>query len=116
MPFETAVLSAAPAGFESSLLAIAVGRGALPPSLAAVDQGTGGALSRLFAAGDFSGKKDEVALVYPPGPAPRVLLVGLGKPDEISRASIRRAASSAAKRARSLGVPQIGRASCRERV
>jgi leucyl aminopeptidase len=106
MPFETAVLSAAPAGFESPLLAIAVGRGALPPSLAALDQGTGGALSRLFAAGDFSGKKDEVALVYPPGPAPRVLLVGLGKPDEISRASIRRAASSAAKRARSLGVPR----------
>jgi len=106
MPFETAVLSAAPAGFESPLLAIAVGRGALPPSLAALDQGTGGALSRLFAAGDFNGKKDELALMYPPGPAPRVLLVGLGKPDEISRTTIRRAASMAAKRARSLGVPR----------
>ncbi|HET9726179.1 MAG TPA: leucyl aminopeptidase [Gemmatimonadales bacterium] len=106
MPFETAVLSAAPAGFESPLLAIAVGRGGLPPSLAALDQGAGGALGRLFAAGDFSGKKDEIALVYPPGPAPRVLLVGLGKPDEISRTSIRRAASTAAKRARSLGVPR----------
>ncbi|HET7470595.1 MAG TPA: leucyl aminopeptidase [Gemmatimonadales bacterium] len=106
MPFETAVLSAAPAGFESPLLAIAVGRGSLPPSLAALDQGTNGALSRLFAAGDFSGKKDEVALMYPPGPAPRVLLVGLGKPDEISRAGIRRAASAAAKRARGLGVPR----------
>jgi leucyl aminopeptidase len=106
MPFETAVLSAAPAGFESPLLAIAVGRGGLPPSLAALDGGTGGTLSRLFAAGDFTGKKDEVALLYPPGPAPRVLLVGLGKPDEISRTSIRRAASMAAKRARSLGVPR----------
>ena len=106
MPFETAVLSAAPAGFESPLLAIAVGRGGLPASLAAVDQAAGGALGRLFAAGDFSGKKDEVALVYPPGPAPRVLLVGLGKPDEISVTSIRRAASTAAKRARSLGVPR----------
>jgi len=106
MPFETAVLSAAPAGFESPLVAIAVGRGGLPPSLAALDQGAGGALGRLFAAGDFSGKKDEIALVYPPGPAPRVLLVGLGKPDEISRTSIRRAASTAAKRARSLGVPR----------
>jgi leucyl aminopeptidase len=106
MPFETAVLSAAPAGFESPLLAIAVGRGGLPPSLTALDQGAGGALGRLFAAGDFSGKKDEIALIYPPGPAPRVLLVGLGKPDEISRTSIRRAASTAAKRARSLGVPR----------
>jgi leucyl aminopeptidase len=106
MPFETAVLPAAPAGFESPLLAIAVGRGGLPPSLAALDQAAGGALGRLFAAGDFTGKKDETALVYPPGPAARVLLVGLGKPEEISRASIRRAASAAAKRARSLGVPR----------
>jgi leucyl aminopeptidase len=106
MPFETAVLSAAPSGFETPLLAIAVPRGELPPSLGAVDQATGGALGRLFAAGDFSGKKDETALVYPPGTAARVLLVGVGKGDEISRASIRRAAATAAKRARSLGVPR----------
>ena len=106
MPFETAVLPAAPAGFDTPLLAIAVPRGGLPPSLAAVDQATGGALARLFAAGDFSGKKDEMALIYPPGPAPRVLLVGLAKPDEVSRAAIRRAASAAAKRARAVGVPR----------
>ena len=106
MPFETAVLSAAPAGFETPLLAVAVARGAMPPSLAALDQTTGGALGRLFAAGDFSGKKDESALIYPPGPAARVLLVGLGKPEEASRAGIRRAASAAAKRVRSLGVPR----------
>jgi leucyl aminopeptidase len=106
MPFETAVLSAAPAGFETPLLAVAVGRGTLPPSLAALDHAVGGALGRLFAAGDFSGKKDESALVYPSGPAARVLLVGLGKPDESTRAGIRRAASAAAKRARSLGVPR----------
>jgi leucyl aminopeptidase len=105
MPFETAVLPAAPAGFDTPLLAIAVARGGLPASLAALDQATGGALARLFAAGDFSGKKDEMALIYPPGPAPRVMLVGLGKADEHSRAGIRRAASAAAKRARSLGVP-----------
>ena len=106
MPFETAVVSAAPAGVETPLLAIAVARGQLPASLAAVDKGTGGALGRLFAAGDFSGKKDETALIYPPGPAPRVLLVGIGKAEEASRATIRRAASTAAKRARSLGVPR----------
>ena len=106
MPFETAVLPAAPAGFETPLLAIAVARGALPPSLSALDQATGGALGRLFAAGDFNGKKDETALVYPPGPAPRVLLLGMGKPDETSRTGIRRAASVAAKRARALGVPR----------
>jgi hypothetical protein len=56
MPFETAVLSAAPAGFDTPLLAVAVAKGTLPPSLAPLDQATGGALGRLFAAGDFSGK------------------------------------------------------------
>jgi leucyl aminopeptidase len=106
MPFETAVISAAPAGFETPMLAIAVARGQPPASLAAVDQATGGALGRLFAAGDFSGKKDETALIYPTGPAPRVLLIGIGKAEEASRAGIRRAASTAAKRARSIGVPR----------
>src|SRR6476619_4128933 len=99
MPFETTVVRAAPAGYETPLLAIAVARGGLPASLASLDQATGGALGRLFVAGDFSGKKDETALVYPPGPAQRVLLVGLGKPEESSRTGLRRAASAAAKRA-----------------
>jgi leucyl aminopeptidase len=106
MPFESAVLPAAPAGFETPLLAIALGKGPLPPSLSALDKAAGGALVRLLAAGDFSGKKDEIALVYPPGPAPRVLLVGLGKAEEMSRGAVRRAASTAAKRVRALGVPR----------
>ena len=71
-----------------------------------MDKGTGGALARLLSSGDFAGKKDEVAVVYPTGPAARVLLVGLGKADEIDRATIRRAAAIAAKRARSIGVPR----------
>ncbi len=104
MPFETAVLPTAPAGYETSLLAVAVTKGPLPPSLAPLDQATGGALGRLFAAGDFSGKKDETALVYPPGPAARVLLLGMGKADETSRTGLRSTASVAAKRARALGV------------
>ena len=106
MPFETAVLPAAPAGYETPLLAIAVARGGLPASLGSLDHATGGALGRLFVAGDFSGKKDETALVYPSGPAQRVLFVGLGKPEESSRSRLRRAASAAAKRARTLGVPR----------
>jgi leucyl aminopeptidase len=105
MPFETAVLSAAPAGFQTPFLAVALARGGLPPSLKELDQATGGALGRLLAAGDFTGKKEEAALVYPAGAAARILLVGLGKAEEASRTTIRRAAAIAAKRARSLGVP-----------
>ncbi len=63
-------------------------------------------IGRVLAAGDFSGKKDETAVLYPSGPVARVLLLGLGKPDEVNRGSIRRAAAIAAKRARTLGVPR----------
>jgi leucyl aminopeptidase len=104
MPFETAVVQAQPAGYETPLLALALSRGNLSGSADSVDRASGGALNRLLAAGDFSGKKDETAVIYPPGPASRVLLVGLGQPDEIDRTVIRRAAAVAAKRARSLGV------------
>jgi leucyl aminopeptidase len=108
MPFDTAVVRTSVAGYETPLLAIALPRGGLPPSLSSLDQALGGALERLLSVGDFSGKRDEVALLYPVGPASRVLLVGMGKPDEISRGSLRRAAAVAAKRARSLGVPRGG--------
>ena len=104
MPLETAVVRAAPAGHETPMLAIAVTRGALPASLAELDRAAGGALQRLSSAGDFTGKRDETALVYPPGPAGRIMLVGMGKADEVNRAAIRRAASVAAKRMRGLGV------------
>jgi leucyl aminopeptidase len=104
MPFETATVQAQPAGHETPLLALALPRAKLPASLDAVDKGTGGAIGRVLAAGDFSGKKDETAVLYPSGPASRLLLVGLGKPDEIDRTAIRRAAAIAGKKARSLGV------------
>jgi leucyl aminopeptidase len=104
MPFETVVVQAQPAGHETPLLALALPRGSLPASLTPVDNAAGGAVNRVLAAGDFSGKRDETAVLYPVGPAARILLVGLGKPDEIDRTAIRRAAAVAAKRARSLGV------------
>ncbi len=106
MPFETTVSSAAPAGFRVPLLAIAVPQGpALPPSLSYLDESVSGALTRLYSAGDFSGKRDEVAVLYPSGPAGRIALVGLGKVDPGSRPDLRRAAAVAGKRARTLGVP-----------
>jgi leucyl aminopeptidase len=106
MPFETAVVQAKPAGYETPLLALALPRGTLPASLSSLDHEAGGAINRVLASGDFTGKKDETTIIYPSGPASRILLVGLGKVEEIDRASIRRAASVAAKRARTLGVPR----------
>jgi leucyl aminopeptidase len=105
MPFESAVVRAAPVGYETPLLTILLSRGGLPPSLAPLDRALNGGLGRLLTSGDFSGKRDETALLYPEGPAQRVLLIGMGKAEEVSGASIRRAAAIAAKRARAVGVP-----------
>ncbi len=105
MPLTSSVLSTAPAGYSTPLLAIGVPQGELPVSLAAVDKSASGALSRLYQSADFSGKKDEVAVLHPSGAAARIVLLGLGKPAEITRAVLRRAASVAAKRARTTGVP-----------
>jgi leucyl aminopeptidase len=106
MAFESTVTSAAPAGFSTPLLAVAVPQATgLPASLSGVDAAAAGALGRLYAAGDFTGKRDEVAVLYPPGPAGRVLLIGLGKVEETTRPDLRRAAAIASKRARTLGAP-----------
>ena len=106
MPLSTSVVAVAPEQHETPLLAIAVARGEMAPSLHRLNQAVGGALERLYASNDFSGKKDETALMYPGGKAARVLLVGMGKPQDINRGSLRRAAAVAAKRARTIGVAQ----------
>ncbi len=88
------------------LLAVALGEmksKEVPRSLAQLDAGLGGELSRVIAAGDFSGKPDEVALLYPSKGAERVLLVGLAKSEEITRGAVRRSAAIAARKAVSTG-------------
>ena len=94
---------------ETPLLAVALAQGSVvPASLAELDRAAGGVVTRAVASGDFKGKRDETALLYPGNAKPeRVLLVGLGKPAEVNRTAIRRAAAVAAKRARGLGVKQL---------
>ncbi|HET8624154.1 MAG TPA: leucyl aminopeptidase [Gemmatimonadales bacterium] len=106
MAFATTISTAAPVGFATPLLAVAVPQSSsLPPSLTALDGQAGGTLARPYAAGDFVGKRDEVAVVYPSGPAGRILLVGLGTVNDGGPPDVRRAAAIAAKRARTLGAP-----------
>jgi len=106
MPFETTVAAKPPATVETPLLGIAVPQGTgLPGSLGEIDRATGGALARLYAAGDFTGKRDETTVLYPTGPAARIVLVGLGKIEGTAAPDVRRAAAILAKRARSLGAP-----------
>jgi leucyl aminopeptidase len=106
MPFTSSVVARAPEKCETPLLAVAIARGALPASLQPLNQATGGALERLLASGDFTGKRDDLAVIYPSGPIQRIVVIGLGQVDEVNRAGIRRAAGTAAKRARMLGAPK----------
>lgn len=88
------------------LLAVALGEmksKKVPKSLVKLDTSLGGELSRVLAAGDFTGKPDEVALLYPGKGAQRVLLVGLAKSEEITRGAVRRSAAIAARKAVSTG-------------
>jgi leucyl aminopeptidase len=88
------------------LLALAVEQipnGKVPGMLLGLDASAGGALARVIEAGDFTAKRDEVALLYPARRPDRILLVGLGRAGEITRGAIRRSAGIAARKAVDLG-------------
>jgi len=108
---KTTIVTTPPASLDTPLLAVAVAEGAtLPTSLGALDQASGGVLSRAITSGDFKGKRDETSLLYPSstGAKPqRILLIGMGKPADVKRTSVRRAAAVAAKRARVLGAKRV---------
>jgi leucyl aminopeptidase len=103
------VASAPLAQVETPLLAVALALGtAVPASLVELDRAVGGVVARAVTSGDFKGKRDETALLYPSGAKPeRVLLIGMGKPGDVTRNAIRRAAAVAAKRARALGAQRL---------
>ncbi|MEB3283895.1 MAG: leucyl aminopeptidase [Candidatus Sericytochromatia bacterium] len=62
------------------------------------DEGHGGLIERVFAAGDFAGRPNECLLVVTPQhPTQRVVLVGLGKPGKTSLESLRQAAGTASR-------------------
>jgi leucyl aminopeptidase len=106
MPLTTALRQADLASVTTPLLLVTVPQGGLPGSLAALDKAVGGGLTRLYASGDFAGKKDQVASIYPDGAVSRILLVGAGDPAKAAARTLRRAASVAGKRARLAGVTE----------
>ena len=84
-------------GVEADLLAVCVFENE------DVSQELLGSTAEVLKDGDFSGKKGSSALVYNPElRSPRLLLVGLGTRSSFGLDTLRRAAATAAKRARSL--------------
>ena len=74
-----------------------------------MDKALNGAISELLTANDLRGKLNEVTVIYSRGaiPAPRVIVVGLGKVEDISLDRIRQASATGAKKARELGCTAI---------
>jgi leucyl aminopeptidase len=72
----------------------------------AVDHALGGRIRELLSWGDFQGKLNDTALLYPGDdfPARRVLIVGLGKREEFDLDKVRQVSATAARKARALGV------------
>ena len=94
---------------KADLFAIAVGSldGGLPASLRNLDTYLNGSLARAINAGDFSGKRYETSLIYPPKGPKRILLVGLGKLEEMTQDAARRAAAVAGRQASALGARSV---------
>ncbi|MBN1248290.1 MAG: leucyl aminopeptidase [Anaerolineae bacterium] len=82
---------------------------ALSDAAVAVDAALAGTITDLMAEGDFRGKTNETLVLYADGrlPAKRVVLVGLGKQEEMTADVVRQTAATAAKQARSLGLPEL---------
>ena len=84
--------------------------GAVDAALGATDGIPGdGAISRLIRLGDFTGKHNEVAVLYTNGliPSPRVILVGLGRKEHLTLDRVRQASGVAARNARDLGCRRV---------
>jgi leucyl aminopeptidase len=72
----------------------------------AVDKALDGLITELIASGDFTGKLNDLAVLYTQGaiPAKRVMVVGLGKKEEFDLDKVRDAAGTVAKRVCQLGI------------
>ena len=80
-----------------------------PGEVADVDQRLGGFLSRVLAAEKFEGKPGQISYFFSNGklPAARVMVVGLGARASADAETVRRAASTTARRSRDLGASSV---------
>jgi leucyl aminopeptidase len=101
------IASASPVEVGTALLVVALAENPTLAGIAGLDSAMQGALSRSFEMKDFRGSRDEILHLTGLAKGPRrVLLVGMG-PVTDRRASLRRAATLAARNAHRLGVGEL---------
>jgi leucyl aminopeptidase len=93
---------------EALVVGLFEGKTELSGALQEVDAAAGGALAGVLASGDFKGKPTQTVVLYAPSTGfKRLVLVGLGKPGELTLDKLRCAAGKAATTARDLGAKQL---------
>jgi leucyl aminopeptidase len=95
-------VDADPLSHPTELLAVAVAREPDPlrGHLARLDTGLGGAVARAIAGGEMRGQEGDEVLLYGGTSGPkRVLLLGVGKAEEVGRETVRRLAGRAVRAA-----------------
>ncbi len=101
------------AGVDAGAIVVNLFQGVTEPGGAtgAIDAALGGAITRLIATGDFTGKLNQTAVLYPAPEsevkAQRVVIAGLGKRDDFTLDRARQVSATAARRARDLGVRRL---------
>jgi leucyl aminopeptidase len=94
---------------EAAVVAFFEGEEVLRGAAAAVDRECGGLIGDVLSRGDFTGRVNQISLIYPRKPSllKRVIAVGLGKRPEITMERIRGAFARAAQQIRSLNAGEI---------
>ena len=84
----------------------------LPAAVEVIDARSGGLISEVINSGDITGKLSQISVIYTKGkiPAKRILLVGLGKRNEIDLEKIREAFARAMQSLRNLNVKEAATA------
>ncbi len=96
---------------ETPLLVVNLFEGVETPKGATgvVDKAIGGLISELINKNEIKGKKGEVTIIYTQGkiPAERIMIIGLGRPEEFNFDTIRFIASKFAREAKQRGIDKI---------
>jgi leucyl aminopeptidase len=103
-------LDADPATHDTELLAVAVAQGTESAGghLAALDQALDGAVGRSLGVGDMRGRAADEVLLYGRAEGPkRVLLLGVGKAEELTPEIVRRMAGRAVRAAEKLRLQSV---------
>lgn len=83
---------------------------ALSGATRSIDKKLGGLITKLIADREITGKLGETAVLHTSGKlrAAKVIVVGLGKKDDLDYDTVRKAAAAAAKRARDIRAKNVG--------